>query len=1272
VSGRSRDLPQPPIPATYRARAWYWCTRVLVLLMAMTTLPGQPRIFALGAAPQQFPRDPVRRQLQVTSGLWTDVAPGSLAASPLAQQITGPFRTLSVARAQLDAILAQAPREFTLAARNNNVQLELPWPDGGFRRFRIEESPIMEPGLEAQFPEIKTYRGQGLDDPTASLRMDLTPHGFHAMVLSADGTMYIDPHSAGDVTHYVSFFRRDLQRPDGAQFSCGVTSTGDQLHDRRDIDVYQLTHGSQLRTYRAAIGATVEYTAFHGGTVPGGLAGITTTLNRVNGIYERDLSVRMNLVANNNLVVFTAEPDGYTNNDGFALLGQNQTRLDTVIGTANYDIGHVFSTGGGGVATLRSSCAAGIKARGVTGLTTPIGDVFDVDYVAHEMGHQFGGNHTFNGSTGSCAGGNRNASAAYEPGSGSTIQAYAGICGAENLQSNSDAYFHAISQTEMIAFITSVSTGGSCPVVTATSNTPPTVNAGADFTIPQSTPFTVTAAGGDANGDSLTYTWEQFDLGAAGPPNTDNGTRPIFRSFLPTASPSRTFPRLQTVLTGAFVIGEAFATTTRLLNMRVTVRDNRSGGGGIASDDMVVSVNSLAGPFAITSQNAPVTYAANSAQTVTWNVASTTAAPVNTDNVKISLSTDGGLTFPTVILASTPNDGSQSVTIPNVATTTGRIKVEAVGNIYFDINSANVTITGAGGSITRSPAVLNFGATKNGAGGALVSVTPPQAVTVGYTGPVPNWTATSDRTWAVVTGGSGAGAGQFSVSIANPGNIIGGSTALAATITISSATSPPVTVAVNLAVQQTVGTSAVPFGQIDTPAQGAAGLQGAVGVTGWALDDVGVSTVSLYRPCLAFDNPASCQILQGNNLVLVGNGAFLAGARPDVEAAFPTLPRNYRAGWGIQILTNMLPHIPNGVLFGGQGTFLLYAYATDTEGNLTLLGRSSVDHTPTTVSVANDSIAKPFGTIDTPLPGAAVSGVVANFGWVLTPDTNTVPDGTDILMPLNGLTMTVYVDGLATAQVAYNQCRGTVGNPVPGGVFCNDDVANIFGQTAPAAPLTSRTSNPTRYRNLDAARGAIGAYSVNTALLTNGLHTIAWGVSDSAGRSEGIGSRFFTVLNGGSPRPPAAARPWGSAGAPLVGSGRRGSGDGGALDDLAAAPAQPRGVASSLDNLRRSRRPVSARRGFNPATPMQEIARRPDGVRTISLPSTGRAELRFASAVSGGYLVANGHLRDLPVGSRLDTRTGVFTWNPPPQYVGTYRLVFLIGGERVDVDVTIR
>jgi hypothetical protein len=647
---------------------------------------------------------------QPDQNIWRDVGEASITPGAERYIIPNKYRTIAADLAALDALLASAPRENT-AADSPAVIISLPLPDGAFGRFRIQEYAMMEPALAAKFPEIKTYLGQGVDDPTATVRLDRTPAGFHGMILSSGETIYIDPYSRGDITHYISYFKRDFDRG-STPFEEIIPDDPDAASRLPDLSAVTLApSGSQLRTYRTAVAATGEYTTFHGGTVSAGLAAIVTSVNRVTGIYERDVAVRLILVANNNLIVYTnAATDPYTNSNGGAMLGQNQTTLDNVIGSANYDLGHVFSTGGGGVAFLGVTCQAGNKARGVTGSSQPVGDPFDVDYVAHEIGHQFGAEHTFNGTTGSCGGGNRNASTAYEPGSGSTIMAYAGICGAEDLQPNSDDEFHTISYDEIKAY-TTVGAGNSCAVITNTGNNAPVVDAGAGFTIPAQTPFTLTGSATDPNGDPLTYSWEQFNLGAASPPNTDNGNRPIFRVFNPTASPSRTFPKLSDILNNISTLGESLPTTTRALIFRLMVRDNRAGGGGVDYDTVTINVTSTAGPFSITAPNTAVTWAGGSAQTVNWNVANTNLAPVSCPTVNILLSTDGGNSFSTSLASGATNDGTETITVPSVDTTTARMKVACANNIFFDISNANFTINTGGPTPTATPpgAVMHVG-----------------------------------------------------------------------------------------------------------------------------------------------------------------------------------------------------------------------------------------------------------------------------------------------------------------------------------------------------------------------------------------------------------------------------------------------------------------------------------------------------------------------------------------------------------------------------------
>lgn len=626
--------------------------------------------------------------------LWLDVDPADFAGLTSELSLAGASRTLYLDLDRLRRDLAAAPLEGTARRVSNDPELAIPIPSGGYARFRVVESPIMEEGLRTSYPEIKTYRGQGTDDPSATLRFDLTPHGFHAAIWSSMGTIYIDPYSKDNSSIYQSYFTRDfLPRPDQDR-ACGVTERYESRRTSAD-SAAGLASGSQLREYRIAVAATGEYTSFHGGTVQDGMAAIVTAMNRVNGIYEREVSIRMNLVAGNDAVVFTnPASDPYSNSNGVEMLSQNQATLDAVIGSSNYDIGHVFSTGGGGVASLAVTCENGSKARGVTGLSAPTGDFFWVDFVSHELGHQWGGNHSFNGNAGNCSGGNRNGSTAYEPGSGSTVMAYAGICGSQNLQSTSDDYFHGVSFDEIVTY-SALGFGDTCADASATGNVPPAVDPGEAHTIPISTPFELCGSATDPDGDPLTFSWEQFDLGPAGSPDSPVGDAPIFRSFPASDSGCRTFPKLDDLLDNTQSIGEILPTYDRTMHFRLTAKDNRSGAGGVDFDQStIVTASSTGGPFLVTYPNTNVSWEAGTQESVVWDVANTADFPISCDLVDLLVSVDGGVSYPYSLALGTPNDGSETVSVSGLLPTSSivRLKVACSTNIFFDISDVDFQV----------------------------------------------------------------------------------------------------------------------------------------------------------------------------------------------------------------------------------------------------------------------------------------------------------------------------------------------------------------------------------------------------------------------------------------------------------------------------------------------------------------------------------------------------------------------------------------------------
>ncbi|QBE67087.1 hypothetical protein EWM63_04965 [Pseudoduganella lutea] len=855
------------------------------------------------------------------------------------------FHASTLDKLGMKGLAAGAPAERGDGEVPTTLTISLPHPDGGYQRFALVESPIMEAGLAAKHPDIKTYRGKGIDDPSATLRMDMTKLGLHASVRSPNGGWYVDPYYHLDDSLYASYYARDLTNQHGplveaalgeAQLtlSRGFYKEGDNLEVRglnfapgatvnvtvraegetsalqtavatADANgVVSLTlpagssgafevvasdgratstasyhvvdaaapasavTGNQLRTYRLALVTDPSYASYFGGSANVTAAKVTL-INRVTQIYEDETSIRLVLIDGNDALNLDTDaqmtgangPCGgaacYTTSQasgcGSATLNRNRIVTGLLVGASNFDIGHIaFGLDGGGIASL-GVVGGNAKAQGCTGVPTPVGDYFAVDYVAHEIGHQFSGNHTFNGVNGSCAGGNRNPETSVETGSGSSIMAYAGICGSDNVQPHSDPYWSQRSFDEIVAYTSSgestlnevqtaalrnftangaqfqVSWNGalSAPIVRGTNYTPagikaaiegiagwpagatvtvssvnnngftvtfggalagtntaqlglanfsagasgiageitaggltrrggsvsgtgnsaPLVTAPASYTIPVRTPFALTGDATDADGDTITYLWEQNDHGG------DEGTAlldnvktngPLFSQFGKravvtsadtikynspgenhvTTNPTRVFPDIDQILanntnaqTGACPTPAATPTAANIecfaeflptpdyvgypgvnaspasLNFRVTARDGR---GGVSSADTQLVLAHAAGPFLVTAPNAATTLEAGSTQTVTWSVANTNTAPVGVQNVKISLSTDSGKTWPHTLSASTPNDGSATVTLPALSTAKARVKVEALGNVFFDVSNVDFTINLSG------------------------------------------------------------------------------------------------------------------------------------------------------------------------------------------------------------------------------------------------------------------------------------------------------------------------------------------------------------------------------------------------------------------------------------------------------------------------------------------------------------------------------------------------------------------------------------------------
>ncbi len=771
--------PHPPLQKalSFRKRSalarYLWLVAGCCVLLAVLSLNGNTRRAAAAAFGTTSP-----------DGLWTF------------QDVQTPpnQRKATLNLMALLGLVANALSEANYQLNQSTLIATLPMPDGTFMRFRLLEAPVFDPSLALLHPEIKSYKAQGVDDPSAYARFDVTPRGFHALVLLKEKTVTIQPVSASDLTTYVTYYGQNIVS--NADFQClgaQLPPSTSQLSSETGAPSFNQMFtavGSVRRNYRVAIATTQEYTNnanLGGGSVSNALASLNTWLNAVNVIYERDLAVHLNLVAGNSNIIYTTSSDPFTNGDVNAMLGEVRTVMRDVIGTANYDVGHVLGTGNNGVAYIGVVCNGAdpgdnkgpVKGGGVS-LIDPnamVGETFFMTRIAHEIGHQFGAQHSFN-DTGTY-GASRAPNSAYESGTGLTLMSYAGATTNAIVASGERApHFHGGSIAEITAYVTGSAT---CYTSTSTGNTPPTVNAGADYTIPRNTPFTLTATGSDSDsGDTanLTYSWEQMDAGGAnygqgsfsdvGDPSTT--TRPIFRPFEPGASPARTFPSLTYILNNANVppatvvdaygytvqTAENLPSVTRTLNFRATVRDGR---GGASDDGVVLNVDGASGPFAVTAPNTAVSWAGGSSQTVTWSVANTSAAPVSCANVRLLLSTDGGQTFPLVLASSTPNDGSQAVTMPTgYNTTTARVRVEALNNIFFDVSNVNFTLTSG---VTTCSSVTSVGPTSMyivpGGGAGSFSVTNSGTC---------QWTPVSSVTWITVTSGPGIGNGTVSFTVA--------------------------------------------------------------------------------------------------------------------------------------------------------------------------------------------------------------------------------------------------------------------------------------------------------------------------------------------------------------------------------------------------------------------------------------------------------------------------------------------------------------------------
>ena len=645
----------------------------------------------------------ISQNLLANELLWTDISPELQHKTSKAMGFSHSLgeRKLKLNVSQLKEMLITKDSEISTARH-----LDLPLPDGRQMRFKFEPSKVMAAALAKRYPEIRTWKISNPDNPTINGRIDLTPNGFHGLIYTDDGErIFIDPEGEIALNEYTS--RYDHTHESDRDFSCQVHSHSPLTQNQSPFPTANRTLSTpadSLRTYRIAIATTGEYTQLFGGRKSDSLAAVVTTVNRLNQVFERDLSINLEIVANNDDLLYTSpSSDPFSNEDAVAMVEENIVNTNAVIGSDNYDIGHVFGTGNtGGLAFLNSACGP-YKAGGVTGSNSPTGESFNIDYVAHEIGHQLGASHTFNGTQLNCSAGNRTAETAVEPGSGSSIMGYAGICSTDNLQNTSDAFFHSVSINQIKTFTQSLS-GSSCGSLSLKNNDNPTVFAGDDYTIPAGTPFMLTGVTSDPNADPMLHSWEQIDTGSSGGLFVDLGDNPLFRTWPPVSTTSRFLPKLTDALNDTTTIGEILPTTDRPINFTLLARDSK---GGITQDEMKINVFNTGTPFSVLSQNSNTTVSANQAISVRWDIADTTQAPISCSRVNIGLIDSNGTVTP--LLESILNDGAESLIIPAdiVSMQDAHIHISCDNNIFFAVSKGKINVLGGYPVLTASsPSII--------------------------------------------------------------------------------------------------------------------------------------------------------------------------------------------------------------------------------------------------------------------------------------------------------------------------------------------------------------------------------------------------------------------------------------------------------------------------------------------------------------------------------------------------------------------------------------
>lgn len=593
------------------------------------------------------------------------------------------------------------------------VIVSLPTAEGKIEKFAVFSDPVMEKSMADRY-QLGSYVGVGVDDPGKYVRFSTAPTEMQSMIIKDGKFQFIEPITADKQVYGVFYKTKRTEADHGFECTTEEKNFKDikslEAFGKKNLSNVGITNrpaSTKFRTYRLALSTTGEYTKKFDPT--GGVTNTVTQMNatitRVNGVFQKDFAIKLIIQDIPNIIYTDPATDPYTGNLNLQL----QQTLTAQVGNANYDMGHVFNAAGGNgnAGSIGSTCVdpatatSLAKGSAFTQNTNPTGDLFDIDYVAHEMGHQLGGNHTFSHAT-------EGSGVNVEPGGGTTIMGYAGIT-QDNVQANSDAYFHYSSINQILNSLDAKTTCGTSENIT--NNTAPTIAALTAYTIPKGTPYYLDASATDAEGDAIKYTWEQYDSvnnlasisGDSGWGYNAQGS--IARSFFGTASGRRYFPSLPLVMAGKLTNKATWETVSyipRILHYAVTARDENALRPMLVSSETTLTVGND-GPFKFNGITSSTTLYNNASNTITWDVANTNAAPYNASNVKIEYTTDlvNGSAW-TELVASTPNTGSYTVQMPANLTGAIKLKISAIGNVFYAV-SPQVTVGTAPTSTTAAP-----------------------------------------------------------------------------------------------------------------------------------------------------------------------------------------------------------------------------------------------------------------------------------------------------------------------------------------------------------------------------------------------------------------------------------------------------------------------------------------------------------------------------------------------------------------------------------------